>query len=134
MTGFVHAIVGACVGSFFANRPCAFVAGVASHAVLDAIPHKDFNPKTEIPLAAAALAVIAAWRGVDSPEFIAALGGVCPDIEHGLEMAGVITTDDKVFPTHVFDGKYHALESNERLSQLLIVAAALAILAVNCKD
>lgn len=134
MTGFVHVIVGACVGSFFANRPCAFAAGVVSHAVLDAIPHKDFEPKTEIPLATGALAAIAAWRGVGSPEFIAAVGGVCPDIEHGLEMAGVITPYDKVFPTHALDGKYHAPESDERLSQLLIAAAALAIMAVNGRD
>jgi len=133
LTGIVHTIVGACVGSFFKNRAGAFAAGLASHVVLDAIPHKDFGPALEIPLAAGALAGIAGWRGVISPEFVGAMGGLCPDIEHGLGMVGILTEEQRAFPTHIFDGKYHAPESDERLSQLLIAAAALAVIALNTR-
>lgn len=133
MTGIVHAIVGACVGSFFKNKAGAFAAGVASHAVLDSIPHTDLHPSMEAPLVAGALAGIAGWRGVNSPEFTGAIGGMCPDVEHVLGAIGVLTEDQKVFPTHLLGGKYHARESHERLSQIVIAAAALAVIALNSR-
>jgi len=38
-----HAIVGAALASFLSSHPAAaFVAGFASHFVLDAIPHVDY--------------------------------------------------------------------------------------------
>lgn len=39
-----HAIVGASIASFMPNQPAlAFVAGVASHFLIDAIPHSDYR-------------------------------------------------------------------------------------------
>lgn len=39
-----HAIVGASIASFMPNQPAlAFIAGVASHFLIDAIPHSDYR-------------------------------------------------------------------------------------------
>ena len=54
-----HAIVGAALASFLSSHPAAaFVAGFASHFVLDAIPHVDYpiksrsvNPRIGAPMA-----------------------------------------------------------------------------------
>jgi len=130
LIGAVHACIGACVGSFFKNKGSALAAGVVSHAVADVIPHKDFDPVIEAPLLVATLWGIAKWRGVDSPEFCGAIGAISPDIEHGLGIVGLITNEQKVFPTHVSDGILHGPESDERWSQLIIATASLITVAV----
>lgn len=130
MIGAVHAGIGAALGAILRKKSSAFLAGVASHLVADAIPHTDFSVKVEVPLMAGALACIAAWRGADSPEFYGALGGIAPDAEHALLISGIITSDQEMFPTHVQNGKYHGRGSGERWSQLLIALAAVAAIAV----
>jgi hypothetical protein len=122
--------VGAALGSLCKRRGIAFVAGVLSHLVTDVLPHKDYKPAVEVPMLAATLVAIAKWRGVDSPEFWGAVGGVAPDVEHGLLVAGVIGKEHELFPTHVDDGKWHGPDSNERWSQLLLAAAAALTLAI----
>lgn len=130
MIGAVHASIGAAVGSFFKRKSTAFVAGVASHLVADMLPHDDFDPKVEAPLLAATLGAIAVWKGLDSPEFAGAIGGMAPDIEHAFLVGGLISPEDEFFPTHLDDGKHHGPASGERLSQLLLVAASLLTLAL----
>jgi hypothetical protein len=133
--GAVHAGIGAAIGAILRKKSSAFLAGIASHLVADAIPHTDFPVKVEVPLMAGTLACIAAWCGADSPEFWGALGGIAPDAEHGLLVAGIITPDQEKFPTHVRNGKYHGHSSGERLSQLIIGLAALATIAFcSCRD
>ena len=128
MIGAVHASIGAAVGSLFKRKSSAFLAGVVSHIVADALPHTDFPSKIEAPFLAGSLVAIAAWRGVDSPEFWGSLGAVVPDAEHGLMEVGLIKPEDEIFPTHIDYGKYHGHETGERWSQLII--AAVAILTV----
>lgn len=131
MQGTVHACIGAAVGSLFRNsRAKAFVAGVASHIIGDLIPHTDADPALDVPVMIGVLAGIAKWKGIDSTEFAGALGAVSPDAEHGLAMAGIIRPEQKIFPTHIDDGKYHAPETGENISQLLIGGAALLFLAL----
>lgn len=135
MIGAVHAGIGAALGAILRKKSSAFLAGIASHLVADAIPHTDLPVKLELPLMAGTLACIAAWRGIDSPEFWGALGGIAPDAEHGLLVAGIITPDQEKFPTHIQSGKYHGRGSGERLSQLVIGLAAVATIAVcSCSD
>ncbi len=44
MTLGTHAVVGAAVASFFPGRPVtAFILGFASHFLIDAIPHRDYD-------------------------------------------------------------------------------------------
>lgn len=134
MIGAVHASIGAGVGSFFKSKSSAFAAGIVSHIIADAIPHKDFDPKIEVPLMFGALAAIAKWRGVDSPEFLGAIGGIIPDSEHALVISGVIEPEQRMFPTHINDGKFHGKETGERWSQLLIAAASLLTVALKTSD
>lgn len=130
MTGAVHACIGACLGCLLKKKSDGFAAGVVSHAVADALPHKDFHPAIEVALMAAALYGIAKWRGVDSPELWGAVGAVAPDAEHGLMLAGIITPEQEVFPTHIENGKLHGAESNERWSQLIIAGTSLLIMTL----
>ena len=131
MIGAVHAYIGAAAGLLFRRKSAAFAAGVTSHLIADALPHDDLDPKLEIPLLAATLAGVAKWRGIDSPEFWGALGGVVPDAEHALSLAGLAKQEQKLFPTHVDDGKYHGPPSGERWSQLLIAGASLLAVALS---
>ncbi len=130
MIGAVHACIGAALGAIIRKKGSAFLAGVTSHLVADAIPHTDFPAKVEVPLMTGTLAIITAWHGVDSPEFWGALGGILPDAEHGLLISGTITPDQEIFPTHVCNGKYHGRGSGERWSQLLVALVALTTILV----
>lgn len=134
MTGAVHASIGAGIGSFFKSKTAAFAAGMISHLVADALPHKDYPPAVEAPLLLGAIGGIAAWKGLDSPEFWGALGAVAPDLEHALLVAGVIDAEHEVFPTHIGEGKWHGAKSDERWSQLCLVVAALGMVALNDND
>jgi len=130
MGGAVHALIGAAIGSFMDNKIGAFTAGVASHVIADVLPHKDYDPAVEVGLMAAALAGIAKFRGVDSPEFWGAIGAIAPDTEHALMLSGLINADQEVFPTHIENGKYHGPDSGEQLSQWLIALAAACVIAM----
>ena len=131
MIGAVHAGVGAALGALLGDRATAFVAGVASHVVTDALPHRDYRPKVEAPLMAAALAVIAKWRGIDSPEFCGAIGAIAPDIEHALLVAGLIRHEHEVFPTHLDNGRYHGRPTDRRWPQLVVALASALTIALS---
>lgn len=134
MLGAVHACIGAGVGSFTDKKSAAFAAGMVSHAIADSLPHRDLSPELEAPLLLGTLAGIAYWKGLDSPEFWGAVGGVAPDFEHALEFAGLIGTEQKAFPTHIDDGKWHGDKSTERWSQLILSAVSLALVVMNTRD
>ncbi len=134
MIGAVHAVIGAALGSLIKKKKSAFAAGVVSHIIADALPHKDFQIPLELGLLAGTMTGIAAWRGVDSPEFWGALGAVIPDVEHGLVEAGTIDAEDRAFPTHIFDGKYHGVETDHRWSQVIIAGAAILTIALSERD
>lgn len=126
--GVVHACVGAGVGSLLRGRAKAFVAGVASHVIADALPHKDCSPWIDVPLTAAALGAVAAWKGTQSPELWGAVGGVAPDLEHALVVAGVIEPEQEIFPTHAWSGALHGRETEGGWSQLACALAAVLLL------
>lgn len=132
--GGVHAIIGAAVGSFFKNKSSAFLGGLVSHLITDALPHKDCKPAIDVSILLASLAAIAKWRGIDSPEFWGAVGGVIPDAEHGLALCSIIDHEKKIFPTHINDGLLHGIETDERWSQLLIGIASVVIVALNSDE
>ena len=128
MTGVVHLLLGAAVGSFAKTKTGAFAAGAVSHAAADVFPHSDIDPRIDVPIMAFTAAVIGAIKGFDSVEFWGAVGGVLPDLEHGLELIGVIDKNQKIFPTHIKNGKYHGPDSDEKLGQLLIATMSTAII------
>jgi len=109
VTVLAHMAVGAAAGSLVGGRGAAFGLGLASHVVLDLIPHYEF---TKIWLEACAIALLfgamlALGLGA-TPVFWGALGGVLPDVENFLWRMGLIRGRDKCFPGH-----------NERLSRWL---------------
>lgn len=135
MLGAVHACIGAGVGSFTDKKSAAFAAGVVSHAIADALPHRDLTPEQEAPLLIAALVGIGCWKGFDSPEFWGAMGAVAPDFEHALGYVGLIGDEQKVFPTHIDNGKWHGDQGGtERWSQLILSAISLACVVLNDSD
>lgn len=125
MTGAAHASTGAALGALFRSPAAAFAAGLASHLAADVVPHRDVTPRWEIALGAATLALIGIRHGLGSPEFWGALGGVAPDLEHGLALAGLMSSENEIFPTHSAGGRLHGPDSGERISQILISAVGL---------
>lgn len=123
----VHALVGAAVGKRVRKRGGAFACGVATHLLCDLLPHKDFAPKVEAPLLAATLGVIA-WRfGVNSPEFLGAVGAISPDFENAAAMTGLIPREAMVFPTHQGE-HHHGPKVDSALPQGVLAAACTAYL------
>jgi hypothetical protein len=130
MIGAVHASIGAAIGAFCGKKSTAFVAGMLSHAISDALPHRDYPPRVEVPLMAGTVLLIGALKGFNSPEFWGAVGAISPDTEHGLAAAGLTRFDKEIFPTHSNNAKLHGRCSNERLSQALIAGTAALVLAL----
>jgi len=128
MMAWVHATVGAAIGSRAGSRPNAFFAGIVSHLVCDLFPHRDYEIEVEAPLVGAALIVIACRCGIRSPEMIGALGAISPDIENGLERLGVI--DWTVFPTHTTNSWRigHGRRIESPMSQVLLAAVCVAMI------
>jgi hypothetical protein len=121
----VHALVGAAVGKRVGKRGGAFACGVATHLLCDLLPHKDLDPKVEAPLLAATLGVLA-WRcGVNSPEFLGAVGAITPDFENAAAVTGLIPKDAMVFPTHQGD-HHHGPKVDSVLPQGILAAVCAA--------
>lgn len=126
----IHAAVGAGVGAIVGRRRAALFAGIASHLICDLFPHRDYDIKVEAPLAAVMFGYLAKRYGIDSPQFVGAVGAVLPDAENALAVLGVIPRSMMVFPTHNedrpwFAGHGEAIESP--LSQVALAAISLAI-------
>jgi len=120
----VHAAVGAALGKLVERKDGAFAVGVASHLLCDLLPHKDFDIKVEAALAAVTFGVIAARCGVNSPEFIGAMGAVAPDAENAASVVGLLPKESMRFPTHQGD-HHHGPKVQSALPQGILAAACL---------
>jgi hypothetical protein len=105
-SGGIHVLSGFTVGAMARSRVSAFVGGVLSHGVLDAVPHRDYPSWTANAIetaAGVALAVVFA-KGLSRERrdraFFGALGAITPDIETVAYKAGWLPADRKLFPTH----------------------------------
>ncbi|MBE3576186.1 MAG: hypothetical protein IMX00_00570 [Limnochordales bacterium] len=103
MTLGTHFIVGAGLAHALADNEWeAFALGLASHMLLDAIPHDD--RAVETPVITALLATLFAYQLLHQGEanwrLIAAGGvaGMFPDAEHALKHAGV--SKRSYYPSH----------------------------------
>jgi hypothetical protein len=123
----VHALIGAAIGKRVGKRGGAFACGIATHLLGDLLPHKDFDPKIEAPLLAATLGVIALRKGIMSPEFLGALGGIAPDFENAAAVTGLLPADAMIFPTHQGD-HHHGPKVASALPQGIIAAVCAAYL------
>lgn len=103
MTLGTHFVVGAGLAYTLADNEWeALALGLASHVLLDAIPHNDET--VEIPVMSTLAAVLFTYRlmqqeGVDWGIVGAGgVGGLLPDAEHALKHAGIIKRS--YFPSH----------------------------------
>jgi hypothetical protein len=98
---YTHIIVGALAGSAAPHIALAPVFGLASHVVLDYVPHYDFeNVNYELLLGGAVLALLALLGILDSKAFLGALFGALPDLENLLWKWNLLPAHKKIFPSH----------------------------------
>ena len=125
MMAWVHASIGAALGSEMKTRRSSFAAGVVSHLLADLVPHRDYEMPVEVPLVLVALGYIAYRHGIKSREMAGALGAISPDIENGLARLNVVP--ETWFPTHTgrpwFIG--HGRRIDSPMPQVLLAAACL---------
>jgi hypothetical protein len=86
-----HAVAGAVVARPLSSAPIALAAGMATHVMLDRIPHQDYSPAALALLSAdAALAATLTHRlSRANPTVMTAgaIGGVLPDVAQAIERA-----------------------------------------------
>lgn len=129
MCTLTHLAVGGAVGGCVGNGGLAFLAGVVSHGLLDAVPHYDIKDyRVDVALAAAGFAGVLGLGYWGTPVFWGALGAVVPDIEILLWRLGLLRETQFVFPSHT-----RAVGHGRQLSGRGIISQALLLLgAVGC--
>ena len=99
----MHVASGAAVGAAAGSRSRAFLLGLASHALGDAVPHEDFESRRfEIGSGLALFALLAVRLGPFHPAVIGAAAASAPDLEHVLPLprpGGL-----QLFPSHRVEG------------------------------
>ena len=97
-----HAAAGAAVAPLAREPVSAFLAGAATHAVLDMIPHYDYESTIPgvLDFAVAALLIASAAGDHKDTTAWAMLGGVLPDLEVVMSYLGLISPSNLVFPSH----------------------------------
>jgi hypothetical protein len=105
-SGGIHLVTGFAVGSRCRSIPAAFLAGIASHATLDALPHHDYR-HVAAHSGDAALGLIlttALWgrcrRKRRMVGLAGAVGAVLPDVESALLFLGRMDEKRMRFPSH----------------------------------
>ncbi len=98
---FTHFAAGALVGGLTGNPVAGLIAGIASHAVLDAIPHYD-HPDWRLELAGGVFSLILLlfMPFASLPAILGGLGGMLPDLENLFQKLGKMRRDQFVFPSH----------------------------------
>jgi hypothetical protein len=105
-SGGIHIATGFAVGSRCRSIPAALLAGIASHAALDALPHHDYRHLgAHAGDAAVGLALTGAlWRRCRRKRRMAglagAVGAVIPDVESVLLLLGRMDEGRMRFPSH----------------------------------
>jgi hypothetical protein len=96
-----HTGINAAAGRLFRSPLTAFAAGLAGHAMLDMVPHKDISAhKAEGFMVLLMLGLVGSSCGWSSPSFMCALGGVIPDMEHVMPWSDPERGGRRYFPTH----------------------------------
>lgn len=98
---FTHFAAGALAGGLSGNPAVGLVAGLASHAVLDAIPHYD-HPDWRLELAGGLLSLVLLLLlpFASLAAVLGGLGGMLPDLENLFQKLGKMRRDQFIFPSH----------------------------------
>jgi hypothetical protein len=98
---FTHVAVGAIAGALSPTPYAAPFLGLASHVVLDIIPHRDIERmRYELILAVLAIAAIALGGALSVKVSLGIAFALIPDVENLLWKVGAIRDDQKIFPGH----------------------------------
>jgi len=98
---FTHFAAGALAGGVTGNVYLGAVAGLASHAVLDVIPHYD-HPDWRVEMLGGLLGLVLLLLMPFSsgPAVVGGLFGMIPDLENLFQKLGRMGRDKFLFPTH----------------------------------
>ena len=98
---FTHFAAGALAGGATGNVYAGAVAGLASHAVLDVIPHYD-HPDWRVELAGGvvSLGLLLLMPFSSWPAVVGGLFGMAPDLENLFQKLGRLSRNRCIFPTH----------------------------------
>lgn len=98
---FTHFAAGALAGGATGNPALGLLTGIASHAVLDAIPHYD-HPDWRLELAGGVLSLVFLMMMpfATLPAILGGLGGMLPDLENLFQKLGKMRRDQFIFPSH----------------------------------
>ncbi len=98
---FTHFAAGALAGGLTGDPVWGAVAGIASHALLDMIPHYDHPDwRVEISGGAMSLLLLLALPVAGWPAVLGGVGGMLPDLENLFEKLGWYSRRRFIFPTH----------------------------------
>lgn len=134
-----HTCLNAAIGNLFRKPAAAAVAGLAGHALLDLLPHKDISAhKAEGAAVALLLGIVGSSCGWSSPAFWCAIGGVLPDVEQALPWTDPRRGRRRYFPTH--RPGLHSLQLPQApkyrvslLEQTVVSAVSLAVVMFKCR-
>jgi Peptidase family C25 len=98
---FTHFAAGALAGGVTGNVWLGAAAGLASHALLDAIPHYD-HPDWRLELGAGVLSLILllGMPFASLPAVIGGIFGMVPDLENLFQKLGKMPREKFLFPSH----------------------------------
>ncbi len=98
---FTHFAAGALAGGLTGNLYYGAVAGFASHALLDVIPHYDHPDwRLELGGGVVSLLLLLLMPFASGPAIVGGIFGMVPDIENLLQKLGKMSRDQFVYPTH----------------------------------
>jgi len=81
----LHVATGAAAGALTRSRPLALLVGPLVHLAGDRVPHDDIDSlRFEVGSGLAALALLAARRGLLDPAVLCGAAAAAPDLEHVL--------------------------------------------------
>jgi hypothetical protein len=127
-----HVATGAAVGAALGSNSEAALAGLALHAVGDAIPHQDFDSlRFETASGLGLLALLALRRGLFDPAVIGGAFSAAPDLEHVIPHPG--HSKSKLFPSHRLDG-WHREGGISAPLQLLASLVIVGVLILRKKE
>ncbi len=98
---FTHVAAGAVAGALAPSPVLAPVFALASHVLLDVVPHYDLERmRDEFLFAGIAIAAVAAGGALGTKVALGIVFGLLPDLENLLWKLGKIRDDQKIFPGH----------------------------------
>jgi hypothetical protein len=132
-SGGIHLVAGFALGSHCRSVPAALVAGVVSHGVLDAMPHRDYRYlAAHISDGAVGIGLTGLlWRRCASERrrygLAGAIAAILPDVENVLVLLDMMDREGVRFPSHsglIRHGRANALQT--LLIYTIVVAACWA--------